>query len=102
LAHYALSLKLPEVAERTKVMCYEKLSSAETDQQVIDEAFDFWFNGTDHKKYVGVLPGHNEYSGGHSTTHDPAIRGHLIDLVKKLDEEHYNGDIAWINSFLPC
>ena len=83
-------------------MCYEKLASPDTDRQVIDEAFDFWFNGTDHEMYAGRLPGHNNYTGGHSTTHDPGIRGHLMELVEKLDREYYNGDIAWAQSFLPC
>jgi len=84
------------------VMCYELLSSPDTDKAMVDMALKFWFNGTEHGPYTGTLPGHQNYTGGHSTPHDPVLRGHLVDLIKELDEKYYNGEIAWLNEILPC
>ena len=53
----------------------------------------------------GRFPHYNregKYQGGHSTSHDPALRKRLRQLVRELDAEFYNGDIAWLASVWPC
>jgi len=101
-SHLALAKYLPSLGERVHVMCYDKLESPDHDAEALNGALDFWFNGTEHAPYAGSLPGHQNYTGGHSTSHDPALRSHLIDVVKQIDEKYYNGEIAWANSWLPC
>jgi len=104
-SHWALSVELPQVRERTKTICYEDMMNPEKDLQTIESALDFWFNnGTtpSHAPWTGALPGHVNYTGGHSTPPDPTLRSGLKDLIKQLDAEYYNGEIAWMNSVLPC
>lgn len=100
-AHWALAQELPEVKERTMVMCYDELSSPETDLISVNRMIDFWYNGTQHREFHGIPPGQTE-AKGHGTSHNPAIRERLKALVKQIDEEYYDGQIAWIHSTLPC
>jgi len=101
-SHWALSQGIPEIKERTKVVCYEDMMNPEKDMQTINSMLTFWFNGTSYEPWEGVPPGHFTYTGNHSTPSDPALRGHLKDVVKQIDEKYYHGEVAWANSVLPC
>jgi len=63
---------------------------------------DFLFNGTDHKQWHSPPPTEAANAVAHSTTHDPNVRERLIKVIKKIDDEHYGGDIAWLDSVFPC
>lgn len=43
-----------------------------------------------------------EKIAAHSSTKDPGTTEHLRSLIERIDGEYYNGDIAWVNSILPC
>ena len=43
-----------------------------------------------------------KYDGGHATSHDPTLRQRLLKIIKQIDREYYNNDIAWLHSILPC
>jgi len=72
------------------------------DIDTLEGALDFWFNGTSHSTWKGVGPGHVEYTGGHSTSRDPALRKGLANVIKRLDKEYFEGEITWADSVLPC
>jgi len=104
LEHLALAQQLSSLNKRSFTICYEDLSSADKDLDTINEALNFWFDGDmgSVKPWNGKLPGHKDYSGGHSTSHDPELRQRLVDVIKILDAKHYNNEIAWVDSVLPC
>ena len=41
-------------------------------------------------------------ASGHATDHDPMLRARLKTLVEELDRTLYNGQIAWLDSIIPC
>jgi len=107
LARWALSQELPRLREHTQTVCYERLMDERQDTATLERMYDFLFNGTDHKHWErgeGTAPsgGDGYYTGKHSTSHDPNQRNHLIEIIQKLDEEVFNGEIAWLNRTLPC
>ena len=106
LSHWGLSQGIPEVGDRTMTVCYEDLMSPERDVATMNRMLDFWYNGSstsgNHEPYAGIAPGHVNYSGGHSTTHDPVVRERLKEIAKRVDLEYYSGEIAWADSVLPC
>lgn len=101
LHHWGIAQGIPEVKERTITVCYEDLMSPDRDTQTVQKMLNFWYN-SNNATYEGTAPGHLNYSGSHSTSHDPAVREQLIAAVKLVDQQFYNGEIAWANSVLPC
>jgi len=89
---------------------------------------DFFFNGTDHEdwqpptsnakkenmgrrltkeeKGEGVNTkgqnGRGDGHGGHGTSQDPVLRARLVEAIKEVDKEHFNGDVAWLKAILRC
>jgi len=43
-----------------------------------------------------------EAADRHGTSHDAALRQRLTELIQWIDARYYDGDIAWLNSALPC
>lgn len=103
LSSWALSVGFPHVSERTLNICYEDLSSKDSQraETTMTNVLNFFFNGTKHKRWKGYEPGQND-AGGHATPHDPDLRKRLIKTIKKIDHKYYNGDISWLDSMLPC
>lgn len=102
LSRWAISREFSHVRDRTVEVCFEDLSSTDKDLESIHKVVDFLHNGD---------PTANSWMGsreelhdtkGHSTSKDPAKRERLLNIIKQLDEEIYNGDIAWLDSMLPC
>jgi len=103
LEHLALSRVVPALQKRVKTLCYEDMLSEEKDKATIEAAIEHWYGSLDDvPKYNGTLPGHKEYHGSHSTVKDDELQERLLNLAKKIDREHYNGEIAWFDSFSPC
>lgn len=96
-------------------------------QQTIDNVYNFLYNGSSY--YYGVDDNGNNnnnknsaiagqpppptttttapkipiyHDGPHSTSHDPVLRQHLKDVIMELDQNFFNGDIAWLDRILPC
>jgi len=84
------------------MVCYDDMLSPEHGSETLTKLLHFWYNGTSHQPLQGPLPSDNEYSGSHSTSHDPTVRQRLAEVARRLDEEYYNGEIAWADSVLPC
>jgi len=63
---------------------------------------DHLYNGTSHPRSKLGSANNSSSFAGHSTSHDPTLRGHLKAVIQQIDEQYYNGDIAWLNSILPC
>jgi len=101
LGHWALARLFPQIGERTKTICYEDLGASGRDTVVVGEMLEFWYNGTSYEPWTGKPPGKSD-AGGHATTKDRDMRDRLIDTIKEIDKAHYDGDIAWLNSVLPC
>lgn len=99
--YWAMSQGLEHVTKRTLTVCYEDLSSAKTDVPTINMILDFLYDGPYHKPWNGNPPGKSD-AGGHATTKDPELRARLTRIIHELDKKYYNGDIAWLNSILPC
>jgi len=102
LAHWSLAQHFPLLSERTKTVCYEDLESNERDVQTIYDMLRFWYNGTHHDPFTGQPPGKSDGGGGHSTSRNIALRERLVRVIQAIDQKHYNGDIAWVDSILPC
>lgn len=107
-AHWAMAQQIPEMKERTLTICYEDLMSKDKDLVTVNSMVDFFFNGTAPVPWEGTPPGHAKvesgYKGGHSTTNDRSKeeKERLLQIVKNLDKNVYNGEIAWLNSINPC
>jgi len=117
---WSLSLIYPKVvAERTKVVCFEDLvsmspaqissSSNGTTQHMttsdiaVQGMLEFLFKGPVLPiPFNGTDPSEVENTHGHGTSHDPALRDHLTEIVKQIDATFYDGDIAWLSSIWPC
>jgi len=114
---WALAREVPFFAERTLTICYEELMSNPDEARTVQGILDFLYNRTstyDQAKSTTTYraeatPGSpsasqrpREYSGAHATSHDQALRDRLIGVIRRIDAEHYNGDIAWLDSVLPC
>jgi len=124
LAAFGIAMGIRHVGERTKSVCYEDLASKDSDRvnRTMTSLLNFLYNGTDHKPWQRIQQldgdGGDSYGGansdnidtgnatrtvvGHSTSKDPDLRRRLIELVKRIDFEYYRGDVAWLDSVLPC
>jgi len=74
---------------------------------------DFFFDGNPPNEWHGVPPGHVNITATrkgrrHVTTKQADTFAQylkdelLVDFIQDIDEEYYNGDIAWLHSQLPC
>lgn len=82
--------------------------SKDRDLETVQKTVSFFFNGTPPIAWDGIPPGHAKvdggYKGGHSTTNDRTEKDkeRLLNVIKKVDENYYQGEIAWLNSLNPC
>lgn len=104
LSAWGLSQGLPYVGDRTLNICYEDMASKDMNRSkaTTETVLDFFHNGTKHKPWRGFEPDMTHDAGGHATSKDPDMRKRLIKIIKRLDHKYYNGDIAWLDSMLPC
>jgi len=103
LSAWALSVAFPHVRDRTLNICYEDLSSKDPQRagETMTKVLDFLYNGTQHKPWKGYEPSQND-AAGHATSQDPDLRKRLIKVIKRIDQKYFDGDIAWLDSMLPC
>jgi len=119
LSRFALAQDIEPIRERTRVVCYEDLVSHEKGQEAARGIVSFLLNNgaagrgnivADSRGLVGAAVPADEpksqtkeqYRGGHATSQDKDLREKLKKLIEELDAEHYDGDIAWLDSVLPC
>lgn len=94
--------------ERTLVVCYEDLLSKERDLETVHRMVDFVFDGRPPTPWNGTAPGHANRTDTwktrkHTTDNKSEERkAQLLNTIKFLDERFYNGEIAWLDSILPC
>lgn len=102
---FSLSSAVPILKDRVSHVCFEDLASDDSAAKAAAQGqmLDFLYNTTDARAAL-LDGGHRRaaYEGGHATSHDPALRERLIGVIQRLDEEHYKGDIAWLNETMPC
>ena len=96
------------IQRRVKFFCFEDVTSKTSSSAAVGEMIDFL---TDDIKSDAAARSEQlskkedsaqAYDGGHSTSRDPTLRQRLLTIVKQIDHEHYNDDIAWLHSILPC
>jgi len=103
LSLWALAQQVPHVGERIRTVCYKDLSSSERYHDTVNGALDFLFNGTTkHRPWRGAPPSGTSKAAAHATSHNLTIHARLLEAIRWLDDEHYDGDIAWLDSVLPC
>jgi len=104
LGIWALSQEFAYVRERTSTVCFEKLSSNDEIlvRDEIERVINFLFNGTSHNFDHWQHHKRKAFARAHQTSHDPVLRQRLVETIRGLDQEHYNGDIAWLRSVIPC
>jgi hypothetical protein len=105
MSDWVLAQEFDVLRERTRAVCFQDLESS--DRQLVKEnvmgILNFLYSNSPPRKWhpkKNVVLGN--YSGGHATSHDTVLREHLVQLIKQLDEEYFNGEIAWAHSVLPC
>jgi len=105
LTRWVLSREFRRARERIMVVCFEDLMSPERDLQTVAAMLFFLFNdndGTTIDLERLERGGTGGYNGPHATSHNSATREHLVSAIKKLDEEVFDGEIAWLDSIFPC
>jgi len=92
--------ELRPLTDRTMTACFEDLSHQNSTivLATIRRVQDFLFNGTNYRPWSGKLELMQSGGGGHSTSHDSALRDRLQRIVRQIDETFYDGDIAWLDS----
>jgi hypothetical protein len=112
---WALSRGWPScqpIQKRVEFFCFEDLASKTTlAASSVEKMIDFLIDNSTSKKNPAVVSAAEQpikensaqaYDGGHSTSRDPSLRQRLLEIVKQIDHEDYNDDIAWLHSVLPC
>jgi len=129
LSHWALGRGMPNstIAKRSATVCYENLNAGASRRRddTVDWMLQFWYGGggnenndepdPDTTNTAAVMRWREEYRrrnrllanndasfAGHSTKKDPGTVRLLRDVIRRLDEWYYNGDVAWLNSVMPC
>ncbi|GKY94560.1 hypothetical protein MPSEU_000421600 [Mayamaea pseudoterrestris] len=105
----ALSQHVGWIGDRTHVACYEDLMTNRT--ATLYELLHFYHpSGVPPAMAAKVASGTSKlasrsnatYSGPHATNHDADLRASLVNVVKALDSEFYHGQIAHVDSMIPC
>lgn len=84
---------------RTLQVCLEDASLHE--EASFYRMMDFLYPGG-HDYELPIRPPKGEYSGSHSTSHDPELRDRLLLLVKRLDDEIFGGVLADMQAAFRC
>lgn len=94
----------PSIEKRTRTVCFEDLedeSSAAMSREVVAFLTHNASSAMSSRRQSSGVDS-PAYSGGHATSKNPALRERLLNVVRQIDREHYNGEIAWLDSVLPC
>lgn len=108
LTDWALAREIPTLRDRTKTVCYEKLTRSDdggaSAARTVEDMLDFFYNGTNnHEPYRGGFENvTQQYAGRHATSDDAGVREELKRVVRDVDAKYYGGDIAWLDRILPC
>ncbi|GKY98891.1 hypothetical protein MPSEU_000845000 [Mayamaea pseudoterrestris] len=86
---------------KTWVVCFEDYTNASQQLGLFDESMDFMFPGEGRDDYVIPLQPES-YDGGHASSHDPATRQALKQLVYELDEQVFGHALEKLNSLYNC
>jgi len=91
-----------QIQDRTLVVCMEDLASD------FNWTLEFFFPSRSSDRIrENAVPGKTaaagqRYEGRHSTSHDPQVRQRLVEVIRQLDRDYFNGEIAWLDSVFPC
>ena len=118
--HLALSKEVPEIAERTLVLCYDDLVDPDRADDTMNAALAFWYNSTTpstsaakdstsnasqlpYKPWTKGPPGGRRIGKEHASDSDVELRLKLRQVVDDLDAKFYGGDLAWLgDTQFPC
>jgi len=106
--NWALAKEFKTLGERTYTVCYEDLTNNfDSAWRAVNDMHLFFFHNRSQTSKIVFQDGDKlkallNYKGGHSTSHDNNLRQHLVEVIQKIDREHYDGDIAWLTNVLPC
>jgi len=95
---WAWARAIPSLRDKVMEVCFEDLADKSTQSSKVKEVMTFMGLLNNKSPYHRRLP----YSGGHATSHDPTIRMQLRDVIREVDADYFNGEIAWLHSILPC
>jgi hypothetical protein len=112
-AWHVVSQHVDWMRQITHVMCFEHLMNNRTD--ALKELAAFYYPaGVPHSVQVRsreagrsqlLTSKHGNsttYNGPHATDHDAELRLSLMQVVRQLDEDYYNGQIEFMDSMIPC
>jgi len=85
----------------TLFVCFEELSNPTTQRTTLQKIMNWLYPGG-HDFSMPLEAKQASYKGGHSTTSDAAVRKRLYGLVKRYDEELFNGIGATASSMFGC
>jgi len=108
LSLWAVAEQVRYVGERTMTVCYEDLVSSKQEYAIRARLMvDFLFNSTENHKPWNDGDERSTSNDArraekHSTSHNSTYHEHLLDVIREIDREYYNGDIEWLDSVLPC
>jgi len=105
LSRWALSQTTGLARERTLIVCFEDFVSKEKHEAAKQKTVNFFFNSSTGLTERESEKGRHEvfdYHGPHATSHDPRTRQLLIETIMTIDRTCFNGEIAWLDSILPC
>jgi len=101
-SRWALAREVPYMRNRTIDVCFEDLNSHDNDVKTIERVLRHLFGDeTDKVPWRGDRSELHD-AGGHATPKDDAVKHRLSEIIRKLDRDVYDGQIAWLDSVLPC
>lgn len=111
LAWTALSQQLDWIRNITHIVCFEELMKNQS--AALTDLLQFYFpSGTPQIAKARIAAVSNSvmsggkrgstYEGPHATIHDQSVREQLIQVIRELDKDYYNGQIAFVDSMIPC
>lgn len=98
-------LQCPHVQERTRMVCFENLEgTSPSATNTLNDMLHFLSNGnlSYHSQQQGDKEAQGADRSGHATSKDVTLRKQIRQVIDHVDKLYYNGDIAWLDSILPC
>jgi hypothetical protein len=93
---------------RTLFVCFDQLSSLDTQQHVVHHMIQHWWPGGQNFRLSELQSSNSNnnngtYAGGHSTQDVAAdYKASLRERVMELDRRFYSGEVARINALFDC
>ncbi|GKY98087.1 hypothetical protein MPSEU_000766600 [Mayamaea pseudoterrestris] len=108
--HLALATLVPWIKDRTMIQCFETVTTVPM-RESMQEWLDYFYHNSGMTLSHFNLAENDQApqgsrgesgAGGHSTNVDAQTRRKLFAMIRRLDAEHFGGQIAWIDSKIPC